>query len=428
MELGGDEPPAVVNLITNGWAVGQEAVPATLLDLAARKVVAIERAGPDRYVVRVPPSRPTGLTSYEQQVDDHVRGLESDGIVPCEALTTGPQGESKQWWKRFRTAVSDDARSRGLSRKRWASGHLIALRGARPGPGRVRFRRPPRPAQQLLVVEGRQRRRVRVPRDRRHRLVRAHGVPQLDARRARHARRSGRRRTLARPAGPARQRRPFRRAAPRRCRPLGPAAVLRRGHGVAAGAVRGLPMGAESETDADVLWRAMARGAHRLPPLRAARLGTEPVGRHRRRRRLVGAGPVCDLWDVVTHLRGGRRPGRRLHGWSGNRRRHRRRGFRRPAARRPRLRSFHAVVRRRRHEQAFAARGPRPPAQGGGRQRQVRLAHDRCVPGGVRRASGRGAGIALHADHGVRRAPRVGRASHVDPEAGARLCLRATPR
>src|SRR5207237_7418435 len=42
MDLGGDESPAVVNLLTNGWAVGQEAVPATLLDLAARKVVSIE--------------------------------------------------------------------------------------------------------------------------------------------------------------------------------------------------------------------------------------------------------------------------------------------------------------------------------------------------------------------------------------------------
>jgi hypothetical protein len=127
MELGGDERPAVVNLITNDWAVGKAAVPATLIDLAARKVVAFERVGPERYVVRIPNRAPADLTPYEAQVYDHVRGLASGGVVPCEALTTGPEDESKAWWKRFRTAVSSDARERGLSRPRWARGHLAVL-------------------------------------------------------------------------------------------------------------------------------------------------------------------------------------------------------------------------------------------------------------------------------------------------------------
>ena len=127
MDLGGDEPPAVVNLITNDWAVGKEAVPATLIDLAARRVVGFEHVGPDQFAVRVPDRRPGGLTSYESQVYDHVHGLASGGVVPCEALTTGPENESKQWWKRFRTAVSDDARERGLSRPRWARAHLLVL-------------------------------------------------------------------------------------------------------------------------------------------------------------------------------------------------------------------------------------------------------------------------------------------------------------
>ena len=39
LELGGDEPPAIVNFLTNGWKSRGEAVPATLVDLAARKVV-----------------------------------------------------------------------------------------------------------------------------------------------------------------------------------------------------------------------------------------------------------------------------------------------------------------------------------------------------------------------------------------------------
>jgi hypothetical protein len=127
MELGGDEPPAVVNLITNGWAVGKEAVPATLIDLAARKVVAFERLGPERFVVRMRDRQLPALTSYERQVYDHIRGLQHGGVVPCEALTTGPQDESKKWWKKFKAAVSDDARSRGLSRNRWGRGHLAVM-------------------------------------------------------------------------------------------------------------------------------------------------------------------------------------------------------------------------------------------------------------------------------------------------------------
>jgi hypothetical protein len=59
LELPGDEPPAVVAMLTDDWAVGREAVPATLIDLAARKILAIEEVGPDRFVVRLRPSTAT---------------------------------------------------------------------------------------------------------------------------------------------------------------------------------------------------------------------------------------------------------------------------------------------------------------------------------------------------------------------------------
>lgn len=133
LELPGDEPPAVVAMLTDGWEVGREAVPATLIDLAARKVLTIDGVGPDRYVVRLRPTttgRPD-LTPYEDQVLQHVRALASpDGTVPCEALTTGPEEESKTWWKRFRRSVVDDARARGLSRGRWSRWMLALLGGA----------------------------------------------------------------------------------------------------------------------------------------------------------------------------------------------------------------------------------------------------------------------------------------------------------
>jgi hypothetical protein len=50
----------------------------------------------------------------------------ADGTVPCEALTTGPEGESTGWRKRFEDAVRKDARDRGLSRGRW-SGWMTAV-------------------------------------------------------------------------------------------------------------------------------------------------------------------------------------------------------------------------------------------------------------------------------------------------------------
>lgn len=126
-DLPGPEPPAVVGFLVNRWELGRETVPATLLDLATKGAVAIDQVAPDRFVCRVRSAVPAGLTAYEEQVLDHVRGLASDGVVPCEALTTGPEAQSKGWWDRFRKAVVADARDRGLSRGRWSRSALVAL-------------------------------------------------------------------------------------------------------------------------------------------------------------------------------------------------------------------------------------------------------------------------------------------------------------
>ncbi len=127
-DFGGKESPAVAGFLANRWEVGHEAVPATLLDLAARKVIAIDQVAPERFVCRVRSSAPTGgLADYERQVLDHVRALATAGVVPCEALTTGPEADSKGWWDRFRKAVVADARRQGLSRSRWSKGATIAL-------------------------------------------------------------------------------------------------------------------------------------------------------------------------------------------------------------------------------------------------------------------------------------------------------------
>jgi hypothetical protein len=129
LETAGDEPPAVVGLITRDWELDHEVVPATLLDLAARGFASIDCLG-DRTFVRVRSNDDQTLTEYERAVLDHVRSLSretSDGFVPADALTTGPEHRSSGWWRRFERAVRDDARARGLSRPRFGAGAKTLL-------------------------------------------------------------------------------------------------------------------------------------------------------------------------------------------------------------------------------------------------------------------------------------------------------------
>jgi hypothetical protein len=114
LELG-DEPPAVANFLVSRFRVTDDAVPATLIDLAARNVVDIEQRGPEVFYVRLRSSFEEALTAYERRVLDHLRKHASDGVVPTEALTTGPQEESKRWGRGFRNEVVAEAQARGLS-------------------------------------------------------------------------------------------------------------------------------------------------------------------------------------------------------------------------------------------------------------------------------------------------------------------------
>jgi hypothetical protein len=115
-----EEPPAVVNLLVHGWRVTPDAVPATLLDLAARDYVDLNQLGPANTVCRLRRTDASGLEPYERRVLEHVRGLAVDGVVPAAALSTGPAGASTRWWKAFVKEVVKDARVRGLSRDRWS--------------------------------------------------------------------------------------------------------------------------------------------------------------------------------------------------------------------------------------------------------------------------------------------------------------------
>ena len=121
----GPEPPAVANLLVHDFRVTRDAVPATLLDLAARGHVELEEREPGTYVCRLRDPGPGGSeprspeeppTAYERRVLELLRRRAVDGVVPAGALTTGPSDESSRWWKEFRSEVVADAQRRGLCR------------------------------------------------------------------------------------------------------------------------------------------------------------------------------------------------------------------------------------------------------------------------------------------------------------------------
>ncbi|SIR43972.1 Predicted membrane protein [Microbispora rosea] len=122
------QSPAVVDLITGDWRLCDEAASATLLDLAARGVVAVEEIGPGLSLVRLR-GQPGGLRPYERLVYDHVRSLAVDGVVATGALAEGSR-DLRRWWKSFRRKVIVEAREQGLSRPRWSRAHALLLGAA----------------------------------------------------------------------------------------------------------------------------------------------------------------------------------------------------------------------------------------------------------------------------------------------------------
>ncbi len=125
----GPEPPAVANFLVNRWKTTHSAVEATLLDLAARKFLAVEDYV-GNVVVRVHPERGEGaVLAFERQVLDLVQSQAAGGSAPVEALTLGEEDAAHSWWERFEKSVIDEARGRGLARTRWSRFDSLVLGG-----------------------------------------------------------------------------------------------------------------------------------------------------------------------------------------------------------------------------------------------------------------------------------------------------------
>ncbi len=126
----GPEPPAVANFLVNGFRVTREAIAATMLDLAARRVLDVEQRDLDEFFVRVRTQSAEGLASYERRVLAVVERRAVDGdAVPVASVTTGTEVASKEWRALFEAEVVADAQARGVAREaldRGAFGLLVA--------------------------------------------------------------------------------------------------------------------------------------------------------------------------------------------------------------------------------------------------------------------------------------------------------------
>ncbi|MDQ6721419.1 MAG: DUF2207 domain-containing protein [Candidatus Dormibacteraeota bacterium] len=125
----GPESPAVANLLVNGGRLTPDAVPATLLDLAARHLVKIEETEPGIYTCRLSTGPEQTLTPYEGQVLDLLRTRAVDGVVPAKALTAGPTDQARGWIKNFNRKVVEEADRAGICEPRWPPGVLALLGG-----------------------------------------------------------------------------------------------------------------------------------------------------------------------------------------------------------------------------------------------------------------------------------------------------------
>jgi len=131
----GPESPAVVNLLAHRFEPTPEAVPAVVLDLAARRVLEIiELPGGEQHVLHVPETTPPGLSDTEQRVLSHLQRKAIRGVVPAPAMTTGPEDASAAWWRGVRKATIAEAQAAGLCRRRWAGARVRLLELAALGP------------------------------------------------------------------------------------------------------------------------------------------------------------------------------------------------------------------------------------------------------------------------------------------------------
>lgn len=125
----GPEPPAVVNLLITRCRLTPEAAEATLLDLAARRIVELHQPGSDPadLLVRLRGPVPDDLAPYERRVLDRVRDIAGDRLTPLREIHQRYADGGPRWLQHLRSDVIADARARGLVRQRLANPAIFML-------------------------------------------------------------------------------------------------------------------------------------------------------------------------------------------------------------------------------------------------------------------------------------------------------------
>ncbi len=128
MQLGA-EPPAIVNLLVTRAHPTSAAADATLLDLAARRILELHQPSlnPADLLIRVREPAPTGLTSYEQRLFDRFASWAGDRFVPLSQAAARYADGGPTWFAAMRTEVVADAQARGLVVQRRPGSWVVFL-------------------------------------------------------------------------------------------------------------------------------------------------------------------------------------------------------------------------------------------------------------------------------------------------------------
>lgn len=121
----GQEPPAVVGLLTNDYRVPASAITATALDLAARGWVRLTTT--DGELVIVTTGSGVGgetLRPFEHQVLNHLAARAFNGVTSASTLAASHHRLNRRWRFRFDRSVAATSQQLGLSRARYSVGFL----------------------------------------------------------------------------------------------------------------------------------------------------------------------------------------------------------------------------------------------------------------------------------------------------------------
>jgi hypothetical protein len=123
------ESPAVIGLLTNGYRVPRTAVIATAIDLIRRGWLRAASSEHGELVILTRGTSTNGdtLRPAEQMVLNHLTANSYDGATSATILFDVQERLSRTWLRRFNGHVAEDARSRGLTRRRWQWTALVPV-------------------------------------------------------------------------------------------------------------------------------------------------------------------------------------------------------------------------------------------------------------------------------------------------------------